>query len=73
MIRRQEKMGLSLQAKPLRQFDSSMTRTYLMDDWLIHAGYVALHRSRITYIQDEWFHPIRFGWSHRIFIVDADG
>ncbi len=72
MIRRQEKMGLSFQTDPLRQFESSMTRTYLTDDWLIHAGYVALHRSRITAIQHETDHS-RFGFSHRIFVLDADG
>ncbi len=73
MIRRQERTGVPFQADHLRQFDASMTHTYLTEDWLIHAGYVALHRSRITYIQDECDHQPRFGWRHRIFVVDADG
>lgn len=48
IIRKQTRCGLSFEAGPLRRLDAAYTTSWLSSNWLIHAGYIALHRSQIT-------------------------
>ena len=47
-IRRQEQQGLPFETGPLNWLGTSYTSTWVSDNWLIHAGHVALHRSQIA-------------------------
>ncbi len=47
-IRKQEAQGLSFETGPLQWLGTSYTSTWLSENWLIHAGHVALHRSQIA-------------------------
>lgn len=73
MIRRQEAMGLPFDTRKLRKFDSDMTSTYLSENWLIHAGYFAMHRSRIASIGEIEGTAARGGISHSIIVNTAEG
>jgi len=48
LIRRQTRQGLPFEAGPLQRLDALYTSSWLSANWLIHAGYVALHRSQIA-------------------------
>lgn len=47
-IRKQEAQGLPFETGPLQWLGTSYTSTWLSENWLIHAGHVALHRSQIA-------------------------
>jgi len=51
MIRRQEQEGLVLDDE-VQLVDRGIVGTYLGDAWLIHAGHVALHHSRIASVKE---------------------
>lgn len=46
MIRRQESMGYAFEKGTPLLLSKGMTGTYLGDEWVIRAGYVALHHSQ---------------------------
>ena len=46
MIHRQERMGYPFENGTAQLIDKGMTGTYLGDEWIIRAGYVALHHSQ---------------------------
>ena len=50
MIRRQEQMGLRLDTE-VQRVERTIVGTYLGENWLIYAGIVALHHSRIKHVE----------------------
>ena len=50
MVKQQELNGLVLETD-VRCVDKGLTATYLGEEWLIHAGHVALHHSRISSVK----------------------
>lgn len=49
-IRKQKQQGLPFETGPLQWLGTSYTSTWLSENWLIHAGHVALHRSQIAQV-----------------------
>lgn len=47
-INRQAQQGLPFESGPLDWLGTSYTSTWVSDNWLIHAGHVALHHSQIA-------------------------
>ena len=73
MIRRQERKGYPFENGTAQLIDKGMTGTYLSDEWIIHAGYVALHHSQCAAVRSESRSASRFGLHHGIVIETIDG
>lgn len=73
MIRRQERMGYPFEKGTPLLLSKGMTGTYLGDEWIIRAGYVALHHSQCAAARSESRSASRFGLHHRIVIETMDG
>ena len=48
IIRRQSRQVLPFETGPLQRLDALYTSSWPSANWLIHAGYIALHRSQIA-------------------------
>ena len=73
MIRKQERMGYPFEKGATQLIDKGMTGTYLGDEWIIRAGYVALHYSQCVAVRSEPRSASRFGLHHGIVIKTKDG
>ena len=73
MIRKQERMGYPFEEGTPQLLDRRMTGTYLGDEWVIRAGYVALHHSQCLSVSSEPRSASRFGLHHGIVIKTKDG
>ena len=73
MIRKQERMGYPFEKGTTQLIDKRMTGTYLGDEWIIRAGYVALHCSQCVSVSSEPRSASRFGLHHGIVIETTDG
>lgn len=73
MIHRQERMGYPFENGTAQLIDKGMTGTYLGDEWIIRAGYVALHHSQCAAVRSESRSASRFGLHHGIVIETMDG
>lgn len=73
MIRRQERMGYPFEKGKPQLLSKGMTGTYLGDEWIIRAGYVALHHSQCADVRGEPRSASRFGLHHGIVIKAKDG
>lgn len=73
MIRRQESMGYAFEKGTPLLLSKGMTGTYLGDEWVIRAGYVALHHSQCAAVRSEPRSASRFGLHHGIVIEAMDG
>lgn len=73
MIRSQERMGYPFEDGTTQFLSKEMTGTYLGDEWIIRAGYVALHHSQCAAVRGEPRSASRFGLHHGIVIETIDG
>lgn len=73
MIRHQEKLGLPFPTEEPRRIDRGWTDTYLTQDWLIYAGFHALHYSQIAAIHGKRINPGRNAPGHLIVVKTTGG
>ena len=73
MIRKQERLGYPFEGGTPQLLSKEMTGTYLGDEWIIRAGYVALHHSQCVSVSSEPRSASRFGLHHGIVIKTKDG
>ena len=71
-IRRQEAEGLTLDEE-VHLVDRGLTGTYLGSNWLIHAGHVALHHSRISSVKSKIRFQGSVGSNNYICVTAVDG
>ena len=48
ILHRQIRQELPFETGPLKHLEAAYTHSWLSENWLIHAGYIALHRSQIA-------------------------
>lgn len=74
-IRKQEAQGLPFETGPLQWLGTSYTSTWLSENWLIHAGHVALHHSQIIAVSYQHSRNTNIfrASSHNIIVTTASG